>query len=125
MEKDLFNAMDLLFENTDSSSSSDNNSTDTSSSSTSTDEDQNLFLENERLEEDLLFSLLQLLLNGRRRQHVENFLHVVPAKSNQEFREDFRLNRRCVYMLLESLEASGFIPTHEFGKERNLRNYVY
>lgn len=98
MEENLFNVMDLLFENIESSSSSsDNDITDTSSSNSSGD---NLLLENERLEEDLLFPLLQLLLNGRRRQRVENFLHVVHAKSNQEFREDFRLSRPNVYMLL-------------------------
>ncbi|XP_025162545.1 uncharacterized protein LOC112590404 [Harpegnathos saltator] len=119
MEEDnLPNAINFLLENNESSSSSDYNNDAISNSSVSTDEDQNQFLENDWFQEDLLFPLLQLLLNGRRREHVQNFLNVVHAKSNVEFREDFRLSRPTVYMLLESLETSGFIPTHEFGKEK-------
>ncbi|XP_025163938.1 uncharacterized protein LOC112590736 [Harpegnathos saltator] len=119
MEEDnLPNAINFLLENNESSSSSHYNNDAISNSSVSTDEDQNQFLENDWFQEDLLFPLLQLLLNGRRREHVQNFLNVVHAKNNVEFREDFRLSRPTVYMLLESLETSGFIPTHEFGKEK-------
>ncbi|XP_036150262.1 protein ANTAGONIST OF LIKE HETEROCHROMATIN PROTEIN 1-like [Monomorium pharaonis] len=126
MEDNLFdNVIDLLENcstssddnNTDSSSTS--SSDDSSSTSSSDDSDYNPLLENDIYEEDLLFPLLHFLNNGRRRQRVEDFLQVVHAKSNEEFREDFRLTRPIVYLLLESLETSGFIPLHDYGKKKS------
>ncbi|CAL1672684.1 unnamed protein product [Lasius platythorax] len=119
----LDNAIDLL-ENSSTSSDDDNidsnstSSSDDSSSTTSSDDSNyNLLLENDIYEEDLLFPLLHFLNNGHRRR-VEDFLHVARAKSNEEFREDFRLTRPIVYLLLEFLETSGFIPLHESGKKK-------
>ncbi|KAL6258154.1 hypothetical protein P5V15_010077 [Pogonomyrmex californicus] len=60
-------------------------------------------LENNLYEEDLLFPLLQLLMNGRRRHHVQNFLDVIHRKNDEEFREDFKLNRMIVYRLIVTL----------------------
>ncbi|XP_011645916.2 uncharacterized protein LOC105432689 [Pogonomyrmex barbatus] len=74
-------------------------------------------LENNLYEKDLLSALLQLLMNGRR-HHVQNFLDVIHRKSDEEFKEDFRLNHMIVNKLIESFKASRFMPTNEFGKER-------
>lgn len=82
-------------DNIDSSSTS---SSDDSSSTNSSN--YNPLLENDIYEEDLLFPLLHFLNNGRRRQRVENFFYVARVKSNEEFREDFRLTRPIVYQLL-------------------------
>ncbi|XP_018315082.1 uncharacterized protein, partial [Mycetomoellerius zeteki] len=118
MNEDNLLAINLLENNSTSNDDDIDSSTSSSNSSLSDDSiEYNPFLENDIYEEDLLFPLLQLLNNGRRRQHVEDFLHVVHAKSNEEFREDFRLTRPIVYQLVESLEISGFIPLHGFGKE--------
>lgn len=99
-ENNLINIVNIL-NNDISSSSSDtsNDSSSISSSSSSTDENYNP-LEDDLYEEDVLFPILQILLNNRRRHHVDNFLNVVHLKSDQEFREDFRLTRATVYGLI-------------------------
>lgn len=93
------NAIDLLIDNNNSSSDDDNGDNDSTSSSNSSNDGYNIILEND-ICEDLLFPLLQLLINGRRRQRVQNFLHIIRTKSNEEFREDFRLNRQIMYNML-------------------------
>lgn len=131
--------------NESSSTSSSNNSSSSSSDSSSND-GFNPLLEEDDYENDLLFPLLHFLIDGRERQRVQNFLETVDAKSDEEFREDFRLKRPIVNILLGnyvqifrygilmflkkkswyiyvnifagSLDNSGFIPTHTFGKEK-------
>lgn len=90
-ENNLIAAIYLLCESSSSSSEESGNNS-------SSDENDNL--EDELYQEDVAFPVLQLLLHGRRRQHVENFLHTVHTKSDEEFRQDFRLNRETVYTLI-------------------------
>lgn len=101
MNEDNFLLNEIWNENSSDEDNIDSSSTSSSSDSSSTaSSDYNPLLENDICEEDLLFPLLHFLNNGRRRQRVENFLHVVHVKSNEEFREDFRLTRPIVYQLL-------------------------
>ncbi|XP_046472823.1 uncharacterized protein [Neodiprion pinetum] len=81
----------ILMSESSSSSSGSNNSSSSSSDSSSDD--------------------------GRERQCVQNFLETVHAKSNEEFKEDSRLEQPIVNILLESLEeiVDSF---HTFGKEK-------
>ena len=74
--------------NSSSSGSSISSSTSSSSSSVesefSSDNDEN---------HDILFPILQILLHGRKRHRVENFIEVVHSWTNAEFKEHLRLQR--------------------------------
>lgn len=93
-ENDLVNVIAVLHDiNSDSSSDSSSNSSSTSSSSSEDDENHNA-LEDDIYEDDLLFPVLQILMNDHRRHRVDNFIQVVHLKSDEEFRQDFRLSNR-------------------------------
>ncbi|KAK3909435.1 Protein ANTAGONIST OF LIKE HETEROCHROMATIN PROTEIN 1 [Frankliniella fusca] len=72
----------------------------------------------ERAVQDPLFPVLALLLRGRRRERIENFIATVHAMSDYEFREHYRVTRQIFNVLLESLEESGRIPNHDGGREK-------
>ncbi|KAL6260884.1 hypothetical protein P5V15_008411 [Pogonomyrmex californicus] len=58
-----------------------------------------------------------LLMNGRRRHHVQNFLDVIHRKSDSLFfRKDFRLNRMIVYRLINLCQQMNL------EKKENLQN---
>lgn len=64
------------------------NSTNESDASTSSEE----------AGDDILFSLYQLLMYGRRRSKVEGFLNTVDLYSDTVFKEHFRLQRHTAYL---------------------------
>jgi len=53
---------------------------------------------NEEAEYDILFSLYQLLMHGKRRSKVQGFLDTVHLYSDAIFKEHFRLQRRTAYL---------------------------
>ena len=63
----------------------------------STNESNTSFSSNE-VEDDLLFPLYQLLMHGRRRSKVQDFLNTVHLYSDAVFKEHFRLQRRTAYL---------------------------
>lgn len=68
--------------------------------------------------QDILWPIIGRLLHGRQRQRVENYVHVVQNKSDDEFRCMFRVTRQVFLQLLEKLENSGRIPTHPGGRPK-------
>lgn len=53
---------------------------------------------NEEAGDDILFSLYQLLMHGRRRSKIESFLNTVDLYSDTVFKEHFRLQRHTAYL---------------------------
>ncbi|XP_046408922.1 putative nuclease HARBI1 [Ischnura elegans] len=107
--------IDYVMEEVHSSSSSDDSESSVESGTQSESQESG---DDVILEEELLFPVMNLIMNGQRLQRVHNFLEIANAKSDEEFKNDFRLQRRVVYKILDSLIASGYIPTHRDGKEK-------
>ncbi|KMQ87376.1 nuclease harbi1 [Lasius niger] len=84
------------------------NSTNESDASTSSEE----------AGDDILFSLYQLLMYGRRRSKVEGFLNTVDLYSDTVFKEHFRLQRHTAYLQIDMLQQSDFIPSHSSGMRK-------
>ncbi|XP_036150630.1 uncharacterized protein LOC118648429 [Monomorium pharaonis] len=105
----------------DLSSSSTNTSSSSSDSLSeimnSTNESNTSFSSNE-VEDDLLFPLYQLLMHGRRRSKVQDFLNTVHLYSDAVFKEHFRLQRRTAYLQIDVLQQSNFIPSHSSGMRK-------
>lgn len=68
--------------------------------------------------DQLLPHLLNLLMYGRRRAKVDDYLAVVRQKSNEDFRKDYRLRREVAYDLIDRLHESGRLPDHESGRPK-------
>ncbi|XP_066585161.1 uncharacterized protein [Prorops nasuta] len=66
--------------------------------------------------DDILFPLLQFLLNGRRRHRVDNYIETVHQWTDEEFKEHLRLRRHTAYVLIHELESSEVLPQHNFGR---------
>jgi len=92
------NSSDEELENMIMSSSSDDSST--SSSSSDSDVGDAVLEDIQDNQNDMLFPLLNMLLHGRRRAKVEDYLNVVHRKSDKQFRDDFRLKRQTAYDLI-------------------------
>lgn len=98
---------------------------------------------NEEAEYDILFSLYQLLMHGKRRSKVQGFLDTVHLYSDAIFKEHFRLQRRTAYLqigilniiivfeyylhsvkihvsfiFIDILRQSSFIPSHSSGMRK-------
>ncbi|XP_046408526.1 protein ANTAGONIST OF LIKE HETEROCHROMATIN PROTEIN 1-like [Ischnura elegans] len=91
-----------------------------SSSSSSGDEWENMSSsssdENEgEADHDAIFPLFELLLRGRRKVRVHNFLATAHGYDDEQFRSHFRLRRITAYRLIDDLQASGSIPHHPDG----------
>jgi len=56
--------------------------------------------ENNQADEDILFPIMQVLLNGRPKTRVRNFVGTALAKSDDQFRDDFRVTRPLYEFLL-------------------------
>ncbi|XP_071577572.1 uncharacterized protein [Temnothorax nylanderi] len=108
---------------------------DLSSSSTNTSSSSNIFDDSiseimnstnesgassssEEAEDEILFPLYQLLIQGRRRSKVQGFLDTVHLYSDTVFKEHFRLQRRTAYLQIDMLQQSDFIPSHSFGMRK-------
>lgn len=83
--------MDNISSSSSSSGSSGISSSNTSSSSSSSAESE--FSSDNDENQDILFPILQVLLRGRKRHRVENFIEVVHSWTNTEFKEHLRLQR--------------------------------
>ncbi|XP_011266305.1 protein ANTAGONIST OF LIKE HETEROCHROMATIN PROTEIN 1-like [Camponotus floridanus] len=73
---------------------------------------------NEETEYDILFSLYQLLMHGKRRSKVQGFLDTVHLYSDATFKEHFRLQRHTAYLQIDILRQSSFIPSHSSGMRK-------
>ncbi|GAB1868091.1 Nuclease harbi1 [Camponotus japonicus] len=73
---------------------------------------------NEEAEYDILFSLYQLLMHGKRRSKVQGFLDTVHLYSDAIFKEHFRLQRHTAYLQIDILRQSSFIPSHSSGMRK-------
>ena len=81
------------------SSSSENSGSSTTSSSES---DIDEAFQDDIVGDDnaVMFPLLQMILHGRRRPKVQDYLDVVHQKSDDHFRRDYRLTRETAYNLI-------------------------
>ncbi|KAL6260794.1 hypothetical protein P5V15_008320 [Pogonomyrmex californicus] len=70
----------------------------------------------EEAEDDILFLLYQLLMYGRRHSKVPDFLDTVHLYNDTVFKEHFR--RHVVYIQIDMLQQSVFIPSHFFGMRK-------
>ncbi|XP_044577083.1 putative nuclease HARBI1 [Cotesia glomerata] len=76
-----------------------------------------IFIENiyDNETDELFEPLMKYLMTGCRKERVENYLNVVKAWTDAEFKENFRLPRTTAYHLINELETSTFIPKNTFG----------
>ncbi|KAK3908404.1 Protein ALP1-like [Frankliniella fusca] len=118
-----------IFQNLPSSSSSNSSSnadSDRGSVRVESDSDSSLLFDSqseaeEEIEEEemgQMFAAYEELLFGAPQARIENYLEVVHEMSDEQFRRDYRLHRAVAYDLIDSLDASGFIPNHPEGKEK-------
>lgn len=85
---------DLSSSSVNTSSSSNNSISDIMNSTN----ESNASFSSEEAGDDILFPLYQLLMHGRRRSKVQDFLDTVHLYSDTVFKEHFRLQRRTAYL---------------------------
>ncbi|KAE8742696.1 hypothetical protein FOCC_FOCC011729 [Frankliniella occidentalis] len=120
-----------VLQNVPSSSSSSSSSSEARSDSSDSSLEDAILLDSNSESEDERDELAQLFAGyaniqfGAPRSRVDNFLEIVREKSDEEFRSDFRLYRPVAYELIASLDASGVLPNHLFGKEKKSAEFSF
>lgn len=96
----IFCLMEIVPISSSSSSSSSDSSDDNEQSDISSVDS---WAEETIVDDPIFFPLMQGLIFGNRRNHVENYLHLVESWTNMEFQEHLRLCRNTAYQLIGKL----------------------
>ncbi|RVE54817.1 hypothetical protein evm_000584 [Chilo suppressalis] len=66
-------------------------------------------------DDDRLFFPLMHYLIRLRRKRVDDYLHIIESWTDYEFKKRLRLSRKTAFRLIDDLEKSGAIASHNFG----------
>ncbi|CAL1687643.1 unnamed protein product [Lasius platythorax] len=109
---------EFLIDVNSSSSSSSGSTNSSSSSSSSSSSAENSSDSDDEHNLNILFPILQILLDGRKRHRIENYIEVVHSWTDAEFKEHLRLQYVIAVTLVDELANSGVLPEQTFGRPK-------